>query len=56
MLKSDTYEVSKERQEGYTEGILDGYYIQCVRVIQILEKLNYSETEIEMIKSKLGIK
>ena len=56
VLNSDTFEVSKERQEGHTEGFWEGYYMQCARVIQILEKLNYSETEIERIKSKLGIK
>lgn len=56
VLNSDTYEVSKERQEGHTEGFWEGYYIQCVGIILVLEKLNYSETEIERIKSKLGIK
>lgn len=56
VLNSDTYEVSKERQEGHTEGFWEGYYIQCARVIRVLENMNYSVTEIEKIKEKLGIK
>ncbi len=56
VLNSDTYEVSKERQEGHDEGYWQGYYMQCVGVILVLQKLNYSETEIEKIKEKLGIK
>ena len=56
VLNSDTYVVSRERQEGHDEGYWHGYYMQCARGILLWEKLNYSETEIEKIKAKLGIK
>ena len=56
VLNSDTKEVSKERQEGQTEGYWRGYYMQCITIIRVLEDMNYSVTEIEAIKTKLGIK
>lgn len=56
VLHSNTKEISKERQEGHDEGFWWGYYLQSIRLIQILQDLNYSSTEIEKIKERLGIK
>lgn len=56
MLNSNAKEISKERQEGHDEGFWEGYYLQSIRLIQVLQNLNYSSTEIEKIKEKLGMK
>ena len=55
-LISDIKEVSKERQEGHSEGFWEGYYVQSLNILRVLKNLNYSSNEIEIIKLKLGIK
>ena len=55
-LISEAKEISKERYEGQREGFWEGYYLQSARMIQVLEKLNYSTDEIERVKDCLGIK
>ena len=55
-LLSETKKVSKERQEGQEEGFWAGYYVQSMRMLRVLEELEYSATDIERIKDKLGLK
>lgn len=55
-LISDTKEISKDRQEGHREGFWEGYYVQSINILRVLKNLNYSSSEIEIIKLKLGIK
>lgn len=55
VLVSSASEISKERQEGHKEGFWDGYYLQSVRIIRVLEALNYSTIEINIIRNKLGL-
>ena len=55
-LLSDAKEVSKERQTGQEEGFWHGYYVQSMRLLRVLQSLNYSLEEINKIKDKLDIK
>ena len=55
-ILSEPKRVSKERQEGHTEGYMEGIYVQSMRVFRTLELLNYSKEEIERVKEKLGLK
>jgi len=56
VLKSEAKKISKERLEGQEEGFWAGYYAQSIRFLRVLEQLNYSATDIEKIKMKVGIK
>ena len=56
VLLSDAKKVSKERQEGHEEGYQEGYYVQSMRLLRVLQNLNYSAEEIEKIKEKLDLK
>lgn len=55
-LLSETKEVSKERQMGQEEGFWNGYYVQSMRMLRVLQSLNYSSEEIKKVKEKLDIK
>lgn len=56
VLTSDTKEISEERQIGHREGFWQGYYLQSIRLIRVLEDLNYSTDDIKKVREKLDIK
>ena len=56
VLLSDAKEISRERQEGHREGFWEGYYVQSMRLIRVLEDLSFSADVIQNVRNKLGIK
>lgn len=56
MLISEAREIGKERKEGQEEGFWEGYYTQSIRLLKVLEQLEYSVADIEKIKNRLGLK
>ena len=56
MIISEAQIIEKERQEGQRDGFWAGYYVQSMRLLRALEQLEYSATDIERIKDKLGLK
>lgn len=54
-LTSDSKEISYERQEGHMEGFWEGYYLQSIRLLRVLNSLNLSNDIIEKIKEKLDL-
>lgn len=55
-LLSEAKKVSKERQEGHVEGYREGMYVQGIRVLRVLQMMNYSSEEIDKIKEHLDLK
>lgn len=54
-LKSEAKEVSRERQEGHTEGFTQGVCLQKINTIKILKLLNAPEKLVEQVMAKLNI-
>lgn len=54
-LNSETEEVSRERQEGHTEGFVQGVCLQKINTIKILKLLNAPPKLIEQVMAKLNI-
>jgi len=53
---SEAQIIEKERQEGQKDGFWAGYCVQSMNLLRVLEQLEYSVTDIEIIKNKLGLK
>lgn len=55
ILKSETEEISREREEGHKEGFWEGSCLQKINIIKILQELNAPPQLIEKVKEKLDI-
>ena len=56
MIVSEAHIIEKERQEGQKDGFWAGYCVQSMNLLKVLEQLEYSAADIEIIKHKLGLK
>ena len=56
VLSSNARKISQERLEGQQEGFLNGCLLQSYWMLLILKELNYSASDIEIVKAKLGLK